>query len=128
MSDQVPRELPPPFVILLGLSIREGESLSSGLDCSTGDVLRIVMPDDWDDAPLTFQLSIGIEGATYCDAFTLDGREVTLPMVVPKSMLIVPTHVGEAIAWMRVRSGTSLDPVPQSAQRDFQVVISPLGK
>ena len=113
----------PPFVLLQGPTIAAGNSLSTGLDCSSGDLLRIIMPPDWDEAPLTFQLSANTEGAQWCDAFQLDGFEVTLPTVVPNSIVIVPTHVSKAVAWVRFRSGTRNDPVPQSAQRDFQIAI-----
>ena len=40
-----------------GPVIRAGQSLSEPMDCAGWWILRLVMPDDWDRAPLTFQVS-----------------------------------------------------------------------
>jgi hypothetical protein len=108
--------------VLIGPTISKGESLSDGLDCSAGDLLRLTMPIAWTPAPLTFQIST--DGGTYNDVFNLEGFEVTVPVVVPRSAVIVPLDVGKAIAWIKFRSGTRSKPVPQEAERVFAVAIS----
>jgi len=110
------------FVVLQGPVIRAGEFLSEGLDCTAGDLLRITMPLEWDDAPLTFQISSTDE--KYNDVFDLNGFEIMVPEVVPNSGVIVPVHVSRAIGWVKFRSGTRSDPIPQSAERLFRVAIS----
>jgi hypothetical protein len=108
--------------VLIGPTIIKGESLSDGLDCTAGDLLRLTMPIDWTPAPLTFQIST--DGGTYNDVYRLDGFEVTLPVIVPRSAIIVPADVGKAIAWIKFRSGTAANPVPQDADRTFAVAIN----
>ncbi len=110
------------LVAVIGPTIRAGESLSDGLDLSSGDLLRLTMPLEWTPAPVTFQIST--EGQNYNDVFNLDGYEVTLPVVVPGSAVIVPLDVGKAIAWIKFRSGSRANPVPQEADRTFAVAIS----
>lgn len=110
------------LVVLQGPIIRAGQSLSEGLDCLAGDLLRISMPLEWDVAPLSFQVSSTND--LYNDAFDMTGYEVVLPVVVPNSAVIVPVHVSRAIGWIRFRSGTRVKPVPQSAERLFRVAIS----
>jgi hypothetical protein len=46
-----------PLQVLNGPFIRAGQSLSEGLDCSAGEIVRITMPGDWTPAALSFQFS-----------------------------------------------------------------------
>lgn len=112
-----------PLQVLNGPVIEAGESLSEGLDCSGGQLIRITMPPgDWDgDAVLTFQFSS--DGVMYNDMFGLDGFEATLKVVVPGSGVIIPSDIGRAIAWIKFRSGTRGDPVTQNDRKQFAVTI-----
>jgi hypothetical protein len=110
------------LVVVTGPIIRAGESLSEGLDLSSGELLRLTMPLDWTPAPLSFQLSS--DGIHYNDAFHLSGFEVSMTTVFPNSVIIVPYDVGRAIAWLKVRSGTRDKPILQQADRTFAVDIS----
>lgn len=110
------------LVQLQGPVIRAGEALSEGLDATAGDLLRVTMPEEWDDAPLTFR--IGSIHQEYHDAFNLDGFEVMVKVVVPDSTVIVPFDVSRSIGWIKFRSGTRTDPIPQSAERQFRVALS----
>jgi hypothetical protein len=110
------------LTVVIGPTIQAGESLSDGLDLTAGDLLRLTMPLEWDDAPLTFQIST--DGVNYNDCYHIDGYEVVVPVVVPRSAVIVPLDVGKAIAWIKFRSGTGSDPVVQSEVRTFAVAIS----
>jgi len=111
------------FTVLQGPIIRAGESLSEPLDCTMGDLLRITMPADWDEAPLTFQIS-STNTTIYNDMFFLDGFETIVPTVVPNAGIVVPVHISRAIGWIKFRSGTRMDPVVQSAERLFRVAIN----
>jgi hypothetical protein len=108
--------------ILNGPIISAGESLSDGIDCSAGELVRLTMPGAWTaSAPLTFQIST--DGVFYNDLFTLSGFEVGLPVVVPGAAVIVPSDVGRAVVFLKVRSGTRASPVVQQDLREFAVAI-----
>jgi hypothetical protein len=108
--------------VLNGPFIQAGESLSDAVDCSAGELVRLTMPGAWSDAaPLTFQIST--DGVFYNDLFTLDGHELTLPVVVPGAAVLVSHDVGRAIAFIKFRSGTRAAPVPQQELREFAVAI-----
>lgn len=107
--------------VLNGPTIERGESLSDGIDCSGGELVRITMPAEWTEAPLTFEFSS--DGEFYNDMFGLDGYAVKVDVVVPGSGVIVPVAVGRAVAWIKFRSGTRGNPVEQQEQRQFAVTI-----
>jgi hypothetical protein len=107
--------------VLDGPFIEAGESLSSAIDCSGGQLVRITMPMDWTQAPLTFEFST--DGTAFNDMFDLKGYAVTIDVVVPGSGVIIPSDVGRAIAWIKFRSGTRGNPVEQAEGRLFAVAI-----
>jgi hypothetical protein len=110
-----------PLVVLNGPTIAAGQSLSEGLDCSAGVLVRLTMPPEWSPAPLTFQISS--DNVFYNDVFGADGYEVTVPHVIPGAAIILESEIGRAVAWVKFRSGTRSQPVPQEAQRNFAVAI-----
>ena len=107
--------------VIEGPTIEARESLSNEIDCSAGQLVRITMPAEWDEAPLSFQFST--DGLFFNDMYGLDGFAVQIPVVVPGSGVIIPGDVGRAIAFLRIRSGGPGTPVAQSAQRRFAVTI-----
>ena len=108
--------------VLNGPVIEAGECLSDAVDCSAGQLVRITMPADWSDgAALTFQIST--DGEFFNDLFGIDGYEVTINEVVAGSAVLIPESVGRAIAFIRFRSGTRGDEVPQEKRREFAVAI-----
>jgi hypothetical protein len=107
--------------VLNGPTIEAGEWLSDAVDCSAGQLVRITMPTDWDDAELTFQFST--DGVMFNDMFGLDAFAVSVKTVVPGSGVIIPADVGRAIAFIKFRSGSRGNPVVQSDRRQFAVTI-----
>jgi len=107
--------------VLDGPFIEAGDSLSSAIDCSGGQLVRITMPLAWDDAPLTFEFST--DGTAFNDMFNLEGYAVKIDVVVPGSGVIIPEDVGRAVAWIKFRSGTRGNPVEQKEGRLFAVAI-----
>jgi len=108
--------------ILNGPIIAAGESLSAGIDCTGGNILRLTMPAGWDNANITFQISS--DGNGYNDLYNTDGEEVTLP--VRLGAAVVLGQFGDylkAIAFIKIRSGTKSHPVVQTEQRDFAIAI-----
>jgi hypothetical protein len=113
-----------------GAVIPAGGSLSSPADCSGSiRVVRLIMPAEWDGASLTFQLSAD-DGATYRDLYnvTLPGDafhtyEAKVPRPPPGSVIVVPVGLGGGVSFVKVRSGTALVPIAQSADRAFSFVV-----
>jgi hypothetical protein len=113
----------------LPLTIPAGHTMSSGVDCSGSTrILRIVMPPDWNAAPLTFQVSAD-GGVTYnnlhltTDAGDFSTYPATVPTVTPNSVLTMPPNTGYGISWLRFRSGTFTTQIKQDADRTFQVIL-----
>ena len=107
--------------VLNGPTIAAGESLSDGIDCSAGQLVRITMPAEWDGAGITFQFST--DGVFYNPMFGLDGFEVQIKNVVAGAGVIIPADIGRAIAHLKIRSGTRGNPVDQHEERVFAVTI-----
>ena len=114
-----------PLQVLNGPVIEAGQSLSAGLDCTSGNIVRLTMPYAWDGANLSFQISS--DGFGYNDLFTIDGKEIVIPVVAGTAVVIAPlSDYLKAVAFLKVRSGSRAYPVTQSAQRDFAVAIEVL--
>ena len=107
--------------VLNGPTIAAGQSLSDAVDCTGGQLCRITMPPGWTRAPLTFQFST--DGVFFNDMFGLDGFEVTIQTIAPGSGVILPSDIGRAIGFLKVRSGTRGNPIPQETARAFAVTL-----
>jgi hypothetical protein len=121
-QDPAPAQQAGTITVLNGPNIAAGESLSDGIDCSGGTLVRITMPaPDWTPANMTFQFSS--DGNQYNDMFDQYGNEVTLPNM-PPGVGIVLSHVALAsLVWIKIRSGTRKYPVKQLADRAFALAI-----
>lgn len=105
------------LVVLNGPTIAAGESLSDGLDCSEGPIIKVTIPAEWDAANITFQTST--DGMFYNDMFSTDGHEISFKVHPGTAIWVDRMRMG----WLKFRSGTRDNPVPQSAQRTFAVAI-----
>ena len=111
-----------PLVIINGPIIDAGESLSSGIDCSAGAIVKITMPGNWvGAAPLTFQTSS--DGVMYNDMFMPDGHELTYTVVAGTGIFVPRLTTG----FVKFRSGTRERPVVQPELREFAVAIDVVG-
>ena len=117
---------------LPGPTIPAGQSVSEGVDCSGSRIVRIVMPDGWDAAPLTFQLSpdngaffnlYHVVSYTGVEHPSFTPFEVMISAVMPNAIFVMPVDTGDMISFIRFRSGTASRPVAQSTDRRFQVVL-----
>ncbi len=108
--------------VLNGPVIEAGQSLSDGLDCTAGAIVRLTMPAAWSGGNLTFQISS--DGLGYNDLFTIDGQEVVIPLVAGSAVVLAQLdEFLHAVAFLKVRSGTRTHPVAQAARREFAVAI-----
>ena len=117
--------------LIAGPIIAAGESLSAAVDCSAGTIVRLMMPQAWTAANLTFQVSA--DNVTYADAYTVDGREAMIPVVAGSTIVIamadaLPAARAEVpdlrgATWLKLRSGPASHPVPQMTERTFQITL-----
>lgn len=107
-------------MVINGPVIAAGDSVSDAIDVTMGRIVRITMPADWLNAPLTFQVSS--DGAFFNDLFDSSGHEVTF-IVQPGVGVVVLSENSVSFGFVKFRSGTRESPVPQPAQREFAVSI-----
>jgi len=106
-------------LVMVNLTIPSGESISSGMDCTSGRMIRVRAPDGWDGTDVvTFQLSP--DNVVYRNLFDARGAEVTA-RVVPGTVVMFQQDINPG--WMRIRGGTSVNPSVQTVDRTFVVTI-----
>ena len=107
-----------PLTIINGPIIDAGESLSSGIDCSAGPIVKITMPGNWNGAaPLTFQTSS--DGIMYNDIFEPDGSELQFTVIAGTGVIGMRLNTG----FIKFRSGARERPVAQNELREFAVAL-----
>jgi hypothetical protein len=99
------------LVIVDGPTIPLGESLSDGVDCTGGHIVRITVPQEFTPANLTFQASSN--GDLYNDVYDAKGQEITL-VAKPDTTIIIAAEWTRSIGWIKFRSGTRSHPVAQT--------------
>jgi len=101
------------------ITILSGQSLSAPIDLGSGRLGAIQVSSGWDAANLTFQVSS--DGIVYSDLYDDTGTEVK--WIAAASRLIVPANFVQwcAIRYIKVRSGTFVAPVTQTADRSLLV-------
>jgi hypothetical protein len=119
-------------IVIAGPVIEAGQSVSSAIDCTEGQPVRITMPPEWNTAALTFQISD--DGEAFNNLYDLD-REIRIKPAVAGSAIALPTEASAidqsgrakpplpAGVHLRIRSGTAASPVIQTARREFTVTI-----
>ena len=96
--------------IVDGPTILKGESLSDGVDCSEGTIVRITVPQEFTEANLTFQTSS--DGNLYNDLYDETGEEITIT-AHPDTTIVVAGAWVKSIGFLKLRSGTREHPVEQ---------------
>jgi len=109
---------PAPLATLVTATISAGQSLSTGVDCSVGGALsRIYMPTGWDGELLTFQVSP--DGVNFYDLFRANNTEVAFNITAGTVVFITENYPLVSNNWIKLRSGSRLNPRIQSADRIF---------
>jgi hypothetical protein len=98
------------LVVIDGPTIPLNESLSEGVDCSAGTVVRITVPQEFTSSNLTFQSSS--DGNLYNDLFDATGAEVTM-VARPDTTIIIAAPWARTLGWIKLRSGSRDFPVKQ---------------
>jgi hypothetical protein len=109
-----------PFTVVDGPTIRAGQSLSDGANCSAGEMLRITVPQEFTEADLTFQVST--DGKFYNDLYNAAGEEVVVTAGPDRSIVLQESWV-RFIPYIKFRSGTRENPVPQEGDCKFAIAI-----
>jgi hypothetical protein len=111
-----------PIVIIDGPTIPAGQSLSDGVDCSAGEIVRITIPQEYTPANMTFQVSS--DGLLYNDLYTSTGEEVTITARPNSGIVILNEKAVRSIAFVKFRSGTRAHPVEQKVACRFAIAIA----
>jgi hypothetical protein len=105
--------------VVIGPFIQPGEDLSDAIECA-GQPVRLTMPGNWDDAPLTFQVST--DNKMFNNLYDHQGNEIEV-VVVPGAGVIVPPDWLRSVVFIKLRSGLADAPVAQSDLREFAIAI-----
>lgn len=107
-----------PAATLVPAKINAGESLSPGVSCSVGGSLaRLYMPSGWDGELLTFMVSP--DGVDFYDLFRADNIEVSYNITPGSVVLFTEPYLLSSNNWIKLRSGSRLNPRSQTAERNF---------
>ena len=106
-----------PLTIINGPIIDAGESLSAGIDCSAGPIVKITMPGNFVGDTITFQTSS--DGIMYNDIFQPDGTELMFRVIAGTGIIGMRLSTG----FVKFRSGTRERPVIQPELREFAVAL-----
>ncbi len=106
-----------PLTIINGPIIQAGDSLSAGIDCSAGPIVKITMPGNFVGDTITFQTSS--DGIMYNDIFQPDGTELMFRVIAGTGIIGMRLNTG----FVKFRSGTRERPVVQPELREFAVAL-----
>jgi hypothetical protein len=110
--------------VLNGPVIEAGQSLSAGLDCSAGTIIRLTMPAALTWTPANISFAISSDGNGYNDLFTIDGREIVIPCIAGTAVVVAPlSDYLKAVAWLQIRSGARNFPVIQANRVEFAIAL-----
>jgi hypothetical protein len=109
-----------PLAIIDGPTILAGESLSDGIDCSSGEIVRITVPQEFTSANLTFQVST--DGNFYNDLFSDEGEEIMIT-AEPNTGIVISGRWVRSIAFIKLRSGSREHPVEQEVDCKFAIAV-----
>ena len=106
--------------IVDGPTIKINESLSDGVDCSAGSIVRITVPQEFTPSNLTFQVSS--DGNFYNDLFSSKGEEITV-VAKPSTGIVIHDVWSESINFIKFRSGSRDHPVKQQEACKFAIAV-----
>lgn len=106
---------------VVSATIAQNTSLSSLISLGGLRLSGLVMPDAWDTADLTFQVSID-QGMTWHDLKDSEGNEIVTKASASDG-LVWSISAFVPYQFIRVRSGHSGLPVNQDADRTLQLVL-----
>lgn len=113
-----------PLEIVDGPTIAKGESLSDGVDCSGGEIVRITVPQEFTESNLTFQVSS--DGNLYNDLYDTEGEEITIT-ARPDTTIVINERWSRVAGFVKLRSGSRDHPVEQDTDCKFAIALEVTG-
>ena len=107
--------------LILPVVVRLGESITDAIALGLLHLSAIVIPTSWTPANLTFQSSV--DGVTWGDVYDGAGNEYKLNVQANGSYILLDSSAFYTMNYVKIRSGTTATPVPQTAERSLQLVI-----
>lgn len=113
-----------PITIVDGPTIAAGESLSEGVDCSAGTIVRITVPQEYDDGnmPNAMSFQVSSDGNGYNDLFDDAGKEITITARA-NSAIVIDLAWARTVAWIKLRSGTRDQPTKQKVDCKLAIAV-----
>jgi len=105
----------------LPVTINSGSSLTDMINLAGLRLFAIVLPSDWTPANLTFQMSPDA-GTTWANLNDSNGTEIVAVAETSCCILMDPAPLS-SLQYLRVRSGSSAEPIAQSAARQLKLII-----
>ena len=108
-------------------TIAQDASVSDHVNLEGQVLVGITMPDVWDAAVLTFQVSM--DDVRFLDAYSSAGAEHTITVAADQHIWLDPSQFA-SYRWLIVRSGTTATPVDQTtgdAPRLIELVTRGIG-
>jgi hypothetical protein len=109
-----------PFAVVDGPTIKKGQSLSDGANCSAGSILRITVPQEYTQANMTFMVST--DGKFFNDLYDAEGNVIEI-VANPDSSIVLKEEWVRFIPHIKIRSGTRDAPVDQEQDCKFAIAL-----
>jgi hypothetical protein len=113
------------LIVIDGPTIREGESLSDGADCSEGTIVRITVPQEYNDGdmPNAMSFQVSSDGESYNDLYDDQGKEITI-VARPNQGIVIDRAWARTVAFIKLRSGTADKPTKQKEDCKLAIAVS----
>jgi hypothetical protein len=108
---------------VIPVTILAGQSLSSVIDCSNKQLVRIYTPPQWTPANLSMLISEDSVESNFRDMIFSSGAGPYFSCA-PNTVIVVRENL-EVLknCFLRFRSGSAQVPIPQAADRTFNLVF-----
>jgi hypothetical protein len=106
---------------VVACSIASGQALSAAADLGAFQLTAIITPPAWDNAPLTFQVSVDA-GVTFYDFFVAGRFVETMMPILPAKLYNIALLTFPKNIQVKLRSGYPQLPINQSAIRAFSLI------
>lgn len=103
-------------------TIAEGESLSSAVIAKADRPKGILVPANWTEANITFQVSLD-NGSTYHDFYDGKGLEYGIVSGAGGAYFLLDPSSFFGVTNFKIRSGTAATPVVQTAAVELTIVM-----
>lgn len=108
----------------LPVTISNGAALTDTINLGGLRLFGITIPAEWTTANLTFQTSFD-GGTTWANMQDKQGNALVV-VATPNSYIALTPSNFSAVQYLRIRSGTELDPINQAEERTLKLILRTL--